>query len=280
MREKEGAQHWILPGDSNNWLLGIERKVWGVRDRPSLRRVWTSLKPGDLLYFYVTRPISGVVGMGKVLAKFEGREPLWPDELQARTVIYPLRFEMEITALLPPERWATEAIDVQPLRIFVKTMNSLSPEKATLLLQKLQEKITQGPGTVSERDRAHHTIQELLLEIGRMKGFYVEKEFPLDNERIDVVWKRVQLGVPTYAFEIQIGGEIYRALGKLKHAFDLWNSRIYLVMERRWDARVEELLSGTFHEIKDYLRKIFLDDVEQLTEALKRLRSIEEKLGL
>lgn len=280
MSEREAPWHWILPGDSNNWLLGIERKIWGVRDTPSLRRAWESLKPGDFLFFYVTRPIGGVVGMGRVLAKFEGREPLWPAEVQARKVIYPLRFEMEITALLEPEKWAAEAIDVGPLRIGVIRMNPVRPEKATLLQQKIFKKGLPREGLIQERDKPHRTIQELLVEIGKMKGFHVEKEYPLDNERIDVVWKRVPKGMPTYAFEIQIGGEIYKALGKLKHAFDLWNSRVYLVVERKWDNRVEELLSGTFHEIRDQLRKIFLDDVEHLTEALKRLRSIEEKLGL
>ena len=281
MTAYHGARHWVLPGDPNNWLLGIERKIWGLRDKPQLHKAWDDLQPGDFLYFYVTRPISGIVGTGRVLAKFIGKDPFWPDEVQARRVIYPLRFEMEITALLKPEEWATNALKVQQLGIGVMRITPVNPQKVSLLLEALKQVLgPPQPPPPPEGKRTHAQIQELLMEIGKMKGYVVEKEYPIDTERLDVVWKRVEKGVPFCAFEIQIGGEIYRALGKLKHAFDTWNSNIYLVTERKWDEKLGELLSGTFHEIRNRLKRIYLEDVEALTEALKKLREIEEKLGI
>jgi len=119
-----------------------------------------------------------------------------------------------------------------------------------------------------------------LREIGQMKGFITEEEYSINNERIDVIWKKVKQGVPTYAFEVQVGGEIYRALGKLKHAFDNWNARIYLVLAEKWQRKVEELLGGTFHEIKDQITLIPLEQVKELREVLGKLREVEAKLGL
>ena len=74
----------------------------------------------------------------------------------------------------------------------------------------------------------HSRIQEIIFEIGKLNRLISEKEYPMENERLDVVWRRVEKSVPTYVFEVQIGGDIYHALGKLKHAFDLWNSNIFL----------------------------------------------------
>jgi hypothetical protein len=45
----------------------------------------------------------------------------------------------------------------------------------------------------------------------------------MDGTRLDAVWRRVEKSVPTYVFEIQVGGDIYHAIAKLKHAYDLWN---------------------------------------------------------
>jgi hypothetical protein len=44
---------------------------------------------------------------------------------------------------------------------------------------------------------------------------------------------------------------MYQALAKLKHAYDIWNSNIYLVLHDASKKQLEELLSGTFHEIQD-----------------------------
>jgi hypothetical protein len=52
-------------------------------------------------------------------------------------------------------------------------------------------------------------------------------------------------------FEVQIGGDIYHAMSKLKHAFDLWNSHVFLVATMGDKSKYQELLSGTFHEVAD-----------------------------
>jgi len=85
-------------------------------------------------------------------------------------------------------------------------------------------RVSTKPGIAS-----HEDIKAYLLEIGRIQGYIAEEEYPLDSTRLDVVWRKVERSVPTFVFEIQIGGDIYHAMAKLKHAFDLWNSNIFLV---------------------------------------------------
>ena len=96
----------------------------------------------------------------------------------------------------------------------------------------------------------------------------------------NVVWKRVEKSVPTYAFEVQVGGDIYHAIGKLKHAFDIWNSRIFLVIDHSSTPKVTELLGGTFHEIADELKVVELESLERLQRALVTVHDLEKELGL
>jgi hypothetical protein len=98
--------------------------------------------------------------------------------------------------------------------------------------------------------------------------------------RLDVVWKRVEKSVPTFAFEVQIGGDIYHALGKLKHAFDLWNSSIFLVIDRGSLPKVGELLGGTFHEIAPNLKVVEIEALERLQRALATVHDLEKEVGL
>ncbi len=119
-----------------------------------------------------------------------------------------------------------------------------------------------------------------MLEIGRLREFVCADEYKMDGERLDVVWKRVEHGVPTYAFEVQVGGNIYQAIAKLKHAFDIWNSKIRLVIDAESIPRVKELLRGTFHEVADELRVVELEKLERLQKALATVHDLEKELGL
>ncbi len=122
-------------------------------------------------------------------------------------------------------------------------------------------------------------MKDLLLDVGRMRRFVCQEEYRIDGERIDVVWKRVEKSVPTYAFEVQVGGDIYHAIGKLKHAFDIWNSRICLVTDATNARRARELLTGTFHEIASELRILEVEKLEQLRQAMSAVHTLEQELG-
>jgi len=49
-------------------------------------------------------------------------------------------------------------------------------------------------------------IKKALVQIGRLQKFIAEEEYAFDIGKLDVVWRRVELSVPTYVFEVNVGG--------------------------------------------------------------------------
>lgn len=133
---------------------------------------------------------------------------------------------------------------------------------------------------VEKPSLTHNELQDLVFEIGKLNRFLSEKEYPMENERLDVVWRRVERSVPTYVFEVQIGGDIYHAIGKLKHAFDLWNSNIFLILNQSDIETAKSLLSGTFHEINSKLKIILPNRIYELYERKRQWMDIEKEIGL
>jgi hypothetical protein len=79
---------------------------------------------------------------------------------------------------------------------------------------------------------------------------------------------------------VQVGGDIYHALAKLKHAYDLWNSNIYLVIDERHREKAHELLSGTFHEISAAIKIINLAQVNELYTLQVNDVKLRQQMGL
>ena len=82
--------------------------------------------------------------------------------------------------------------------------------------------------------------------------------------------------MPEKVFEVNVGGDVDRALARLKHALDLWrHPRLYLVVRSlrdlvRAERLVKPLLSGTFHEIQGHLSLISLEDLQRIPLATLR----------
>lgn len=126
----------------------------------------------------------------------------------------------------------------------------------------------------------HDQMKQMLYEIGQMEGRVSEKEYRIDGERIDVVWKRIELGNPYIVFEVQIGGNFYEALAKLKHAWDKWNSRPFLVTTEQYKEKALEWVRGSFHEIQREMLIVDCEKVKELYEAIRKIKSIKEELGI
>lgn len=107
----------ILCGNTENWDVAIEYKIWGAK--PTLRRVWNQLSSEDVVFFYVTRTIKRVIGVGRVREKLDPQtyqpKPLWPDEIRGNKVIYPYRFKIEPTYIC--KNPLSEGIGIEGLRV-------------------------------------------------------------------------------------------------------------------------------------------------------------------
>lgn len=250
--------------------------------KQNLKNRWDKIEKGDILVFYVSRPVSGVIGFGRVEAKFKQNTPLWKDEIRANKVIYPFRFEFKIDYALPPGDWRDKCISIADLHVSTWAgINSLpSKEKFDKLMKKSEElwSVSYKAPILKEEKKieepasklTHKDLQEMLKEIGSLQRFISETEYLMENERLDVVWRRVEKSVPTYIFEVQIGGDIYHALGKLKHAWDLWNSNLFLIIERERVPEAQRLLNGTFHEIKNKIQIINVESAKELYQSKKK----------
>ena len=126
----------------------------------------------------------------------------------------------------------------------------------------------------------HDQVKAYLAEIGRLQGYVADEEYPIESARLDVVWRRVERSVPTFAFEVHIGGDIYHAMAKLKHAFDLWNSHVFLVAGMSDKSKYQELLTGTFHEVEKQMRFVDITFVKQLLEKKRGYKEMERALGI
>ena len=276
----EMASHWLVVGTEEHWRVAFENgNIWGLQSTKA--QWWDRLSEGDGLIFYVTRPVGGAIGLGKVRTKFKQNEPLWPREVEAKRVIWPLRFEFDVDFCLRPEDWKDRRLEIDALRAIVQAgFQPLKTKSAEAALQAFAPLLEHTPQDAGPTDNLHEELKRKLVEMGKIQKFLAEPEYPMEGTRLDVVWRRVEKSVPTYVFEVQVGGDIYHALAKLKHAYDLWNSRIFLVAAGQEKPKFDSLMSGTFHEIRERLRFVEIIKMEDLYARKKAYRELEETLGI
>ncbi len=271
-------KYWLAVGTPQNWKTAFDLgNTWGLKSKGPQAANWKQVQIGDILIFYAVSPVKGIIGSGVVQQKLKQDTPLWPEETAKQEVIWPLRLVFEVRSCLSPDHWAQD-----------KVVNDRVSFRAKMGFREIDENLAtevlapfQPIAASAEADQSlHGKLVDSLLEIGRLQNYLCQKEYPMGKARLDVVWRRVQRSVPNFVFEVQIGGNLYQALAKLKHAYDIWNSNIYLVLLDSGKKQLDELLLGTFHEIRDRIR--VLDDVtvKRLMNLKKQIREIESRLGL
>jgi hypothetical protein len=194
---------------------------------------------------------------------------------------------------LPKPSWIENKIPVAGLKIgYQSGLNPVSKDAAKLLFEKLDSKwntnfleivIGEKIERIEEKPiNLHDEIKKELLEIGKIRTFISEKEYSVDGEKLDIVWRKSNVvgAVPKYVFEIQIGGDLYHALGKLKHANDKWNSEIFLIIQESDREKVNTLLRGTFHEIKDKIKIITTEKIKKWFDIQKMDIELRLEMGL
>jgi len=290
------ATYWLVVGSPENWQTAFQHgNIWGLKE--TQRHLWEALAENDMLVFYATKPVGGVIGYASVRTKFRQNQPLWPQELQERRVIWPLRFEFDVGYCLPPDKWTIEKLvskDLWPRTGFQLLSGNIAERLVSLfktpeyLIHPVKPhraaEVTVPPETSLERGKegapSHDEVRDALVEIGKLQNFIAESEYQFEIGKLDVVWRRVERSVPTYVFEIQIGGNLYQALAKLKDAFDVWNSHVFLVSPQEDFSKAIELLSGTFHEIRGRLKFIDYLRVKELLARKKGYCELEKELGI
>jgi len=136
----------------------------------------------------------------------------------------------------------------------------------------MQERELEVPG--------HNEIRDMIREIGGFEGWISDVEYPIDKMRLDVVWRRIKAGNPSFAFEVQVSGNFYEALTKLVHAWDKWNSKPFLVTTEKFEADAKQLLEGAFHRIEDIAKIVNWRKIRDLHQAEKKTKNLKNEIGI
>lgn len=264
---------WVAVGDAVNWERGFENGIWGLK--PEIEHRWIKIQPGNLVLFYCIKPIKGFVGAGIIRSKFKQTEPYWKEELQENKVIWPFRFEFDITHLIPLGSWKTHSISNKKLKL--ANLAGINPVKH---FDKVLKVLDALKFTAIEPVKPDREIAAKILEIGRIQRMVVETNFPVERDVLDVIWKRTIRSVPTFAFSVNLENDLDKSVKPLKHAFDLWNSRPFLITSEKRFAEVEQIISGLYHEFASNLKVLNTEQVQELHVSKKRYYDLEEKYGL
>ncbi|MCJ7570749.1 MAG: EVE domain-containing protein [Candidatus Thermoplasmatota archaeon] len=126
---------WIITGSEENLRYGVKHSLWGVGKK--YEELWTQLKKDDFVFFYCTRPVSGIVGYAKFThTKFDPK-PLWPNENPEKESKYPLRINFETTYIT--QDWHRERIPIYETGIsYYGGLNYVEPDKKQVLVKKLK----------------------------------------------------------------------------------------------------------------------------------------------
>jgi hypothetical protein len=302
---EDKIKNWLVIGIPSNWEAALSQPVpiWGLKLR--YQADFQAMNIGDILWFYATLPVAGVIGIGLVKDKYvDDVNLVWPKEYERKEVIWPLRFRIQVLKVLPRTKWESNNIKINDFRLLwqigfqlLKTEHAkelfnrskfifgVDEEKdfftgATVTQQPLSigEKLAPYTPTLEEKESAitHRESQNRIAEIGKLQFYYTELEYSLtlpgEEKNLDVVWKREIDGVPAFAFEIELSGMVERAIDRLKFAFRKWNSRPRIIIPGKFVKKVHNLVSLSE---RDFSQNIKLYKPTQITELLSKKRELK-----
>ena len=98
---QEFAHCYVLIADEQSWKSSLKHNLWGLSEKT--KGSWNTAQVGDWVAFYVTRPISRIMGFGKITKKFVDEDLVWPDEQIMRRSIWKYKLGLNVIYVL--EEW-------------------------------------------------------------------------------------------------------------------------------------------------------------------------------
>jgi hypothetical protein len=121
--------YWLAIGPAESWEIGIKEKVWAVSHHNA--KAWEKVQPGDLVCFYATAPVKGIIGIAKVQSTRCDETPFWPQEAKAGASLWPFRILLQAVKALPRSDWETRRVELDRTGIVMqKAFQPLAEEKA------------------------------------------------------------------------------------------------------------------------------------------------------
>lgn len=277
--------------------------LWGFPEgaRGIKRSKWVHIDVGDpVLIFGEFGGKRGVWFLGEIIERFEERGPVkyW---IQNPTG-YPLQIRIRFKS--PSEKLSLEILDSvryigreELSSIFgINIFKAWSDRWSLIIFRDVKERgityqfesfktlrdefLARNKVVRIEGKPDHDKVKELIYQIGVIQNRNPDMEYPIDGKRLDVVWRRTSKSVPSVAFKVQFGGNIFEALTKLKHAFDIWNSIPVLITTESQIDGAKQWLEGSFHELKDIFIIIEWTEITKYYTLEQKIKNLEIELGI
>ena len=151
--------------------------LWGFKENQ--RGLWEHMEKGDRLLFYAGYPVSGIIGFGTLQSRFLQNIPLWPEEVNQGTVLWPLRIEFTVELLprpvVPGKRPEPPLPPLLPGRVDARCSKRLRTrwrENYFRRFPKKQPSMFSAVGKEALPANLHDQTISHLLEIGRLREFH------------------------------------------------------------------------------------------------------------
>lgn len=304
-------KNWLVIGILKNWETALSQPIpiWGLK--PRYQADFNSMTIGDLIWFYVTRPVRGVIGVGVVRDKYTDENNLiWEEEFVKKEVVWPLRFRIHVLKLIPRKLWKEECIKIDDFNLIwqigfhlltakhgatlgerlkrsmgARSLDELFSGATITRPLSLREKVRVGKSAREDyKNLSHRELQDTVAQVGKLQSYYTETEYPLElpgeDKNLDVVWKREAGGVPTYAFEIELSGGLEKAVGRLKFAFQKWNSRPRVIIPQEYLKKLNNIVYAQDKVFSQEMKIFRPEQIVNLLRTKKELKSLEENLKI
>lgn len=275
----------------------VKEGLWGFPDDKtgSNKRKWERLKVSDRVLLYGEyRAVKGIWFLCELIGKRESHNPVgywvqnptgYPWQIILRPIFPIDKFDLDKLDIIDPIR--KDELSQMGVKIFNQKVDRWSllifgnKEKYSY---ELFEKILKEFQVRSEKIKPvmldHDSVKKIIYQIGVIQNRFPETEYRLENRYIDVVWRRTPKSAPCTAFEVQIGGNIFEALTKLKHAFDIWNAIPVLITTNEQLDEAKKWIEGSFHELREVFRVMSLQDALTYYDVKQKAKEFEKKLGI
>jgi predicted RNA-binding protein len=272
-------------------------KLWGVKE--SIKGIWEKVKPDDWILFYHS---GNFPYCGKVLF-------LYPFQTTTEQLREAARLAEDVWGKDPRDGktwpYLLFLVDVREVNIPLKKFNELTgfhfeprPGKAVMRFMKVRRNraeklldflnnlyktpLPRVPIKLPPLDLHERTIQKI-YELGEVIGYKPEKKWRREGYEYDVVWHKPPREGPKCAFEVHVKGNLAKSLLSLKHAYDRWGSRLFLIStQNQLEEAKSKYLKGALHELTESgaLSLVKFDEIEEFHQFKGRFEWLERRFGL
>jgi len=263
-------------------------KLWALKE--TLHPRWDTINNGDYVLFYHAGKL---IYVGKVCFKYPFMDE--PGQVEVGSYLAESVWGRDVDGKTWPYLFFLE--DVREIDLTLSKLNELAgynlntiagfmrirEVKALKVIEYLQQIYVKPPLKPKPMPSPlvdHERIVDVIYALGELIGYKPGKGWRHEGYEFDVVWHKPPRIGPKYVFEVHIKGSLEAALLRLKHAYDLWESQIFLVSTEDQLKEAQSKFLGELHELKDKVTLLDVKNVKEFYDFKGKFEWLERKFGL